>query len=182
MWDAGAKARVGLVDSYDPTNHSAKVRFQPEDVLSGWLPIGSPSAGSGGGAAFAPSIGDQVVVHPLEGAKQAGVIGERLYSNADRPPAAPAGEFWFINPKSGSLLKIANDGSITLTSNQGQTLTVGADWTVNVTGSVNLTAAHVNITSSDINLGASGGAAVARVGDTVSGGVITSGSAKVKCA
>ncbi len=55
---------------------------------------------------------------------------------------------------------------------------------VNVVGAaqVNVNAPVVNITSPTVNLGATGGEAVARVGDTVSGGVITSGSSKVKCA
>lgn len=38
------------------------------------------------------------------------------------------------------------------------------------------------ITADTVNLGGTGGAAVARVGDSVSGGVITSGSSKVKAA
>lgn len=43
-----------------------------------------------------------------------------------------------------------------------------------------VTADKVVVISDDINLGAEGGAKVARVGDTVAGGVITSGSNKVK--
>lgn len=46
---------------------------------------------------------------------------------------------------------------------------------------INLNAStKVMVTSPDVELGGTGGPAVARVGDTVSGGVITSGSAKVK--
>lgn len=44
----------------------------------------------------------------------------------------------------------------------------------------NVIADHVLVTSNDINLGGMGGERVARVGDTVSGGVISSGSAKVR--
>lgn len=47
---------------------------------------------------------------------------------------------------------------------------------------VTVTANKVDLISNNVNLGAEGGAAVARVGDTVSGGVITSGSTKVKAA
>ena len=47
---------------------------------------------------------------------------------------------------------------------------------------VTITANKVDLISNNVNLGAEGGAAVARVGDTVSGGVITSGSSKVKAA
>ncbi len=45
---------------------------------------------------------------------------------------------------------------------------------------VEVTADHVTVASNDVNLGGAGGAAVARVGDPVVGGVITAGSAKVK--
>ena len=55
--------------------------------------------------------------------------------------------------------------------------------TVSVTaGTATVTANKVDLLSNNVNLGAEGGAAVARVGDTVAGGVITSGSSKVKCA
>lgn len=66
-------------------------------------------------------------------------------------------------------------GNINITTPSGKTITVTG-------GTVNVVATHVTVTSNDVNLGASGGAAVARVGDTVSGGVITSGSSKVKSA
>lgn len=41
---------------------------------------------------------------------------------------------------------------------------------------------QADIVADTVNLGGTGGAKVARVGDTVSGGVITSGSSKVKAA
>jgi phage gp45-like len=47
---------------------------------------------------------------------------------------------------------------------------------------IQVEAPKVVILSDDISLGAEGGAKVARVGDTVEGGVITSGSDKVKAA
>lgn len=59
--------------------------------------------------------------------------------------------------------------------NTDQKVTVNAD-------SVEVNAETVVVNSDDINLGASGGAKVARVGDSVVGGVITSGSNKVKAA
>lgn len=55
------------------------------------------------------------------------------------------------------------------------------DISVTAAGNATVTAMKVDILSSNVNLGAEGGQAVARVGDTVAGGVITSGSSKVKC-
>lgn len=54
---------------------------------------------------------------------------------------------------------------------------------INITGSgtVTITAAHVNLISGDVNLGGTGGHKVALVGDAVAGGVITGpGATKVK--
>ena len=53
---------------------------------------------------------------------------------------------------------------------------------VQASAEVDVTAPKVVVTSNDVELGATGGAAVARVGDHVAGGVITTGSAKVKAA
>ena len=47
---------------------------------------------------------------------------------------------------------------------------------------VTVDAEVATIAADTVNLGGTGGAKVARVGDTVSGGVITSGSDKVKAA
>lgn len=51
-----------------------------------------------------------------------------------------------------------------------------------ISDQVQITADVANITADSVNLGGAGGRAVARVGDTVAGGVITGGSAKVKAA
>lgn len=49
-------------------------------------------------------------------------------------------------------------------------------------GNINITATgNVTVISDNVSLGALGGMPVARVGDSVSGGFITSGSAKVTC-
>jgi phage baseplate assembly protein V len=86
----------------------------------------------------------------------------------------------------GQVVKLARDGIYIETDKK---VTVNADSvavtaeTVEVNAeSVAVTAESVVVTSNDINLGGSGGGKVARVGDTVAGGVITSGSNKVKAA
>ena len=57
-----------------------------------------------------------------------------------------------------------------------------SDNNLKITGSGTITveATTVNVTATNVNLGGSGGAAVARVGDSVVNGVITTGSASVK--
>ncbi len=56
-----------------------------------------------------------------------------------------------------------------------------ANLSITANGQIDVTAPHVTITSGDINLGATGGARVALVGDNVAGGIITGpGATKVK--
>ncbi|MBO4120292.1 phage baseplate assembly protein V [Cupriavidus gilardii] len=114
-----AEARAGIVRSYDPDSGTARVEFvdrsHPEDdaepFLSGWLPVTSPWVGNGWGMDAPPSVGDQVEVKFFGGDIENGYVCGRLYSDADRPPGAPSGEFWLVH-KSGQYLKFLNDGTI----------------------------------------------------------------------
>lgn len=114
-----AEARAGIVRSYDPGTASARVEFvdrsnAEEDgtpFLSGWLPVTSPWVGNGWGMDAPPSIGDQVEVKFFGGSIENGYVCGRLYSDADRPPGAPSGEFWVVHA-SGSALRFKNDGSV----------------------------------------------------------------------
>jgi phage baseplate assembly protein V len=81
-------------------------------------------------------------------------------------------------------------GEVTIYDDQGQVIRLKRDgieitsaMPVKITAQmVEVTADQVKVTSNDVQLGGAGSAAVARVGDTVANGVITSGSAKVKAA
>lgn len=114
-----AESRAGIVRSYDPDMAAARVEFvdrsQPESgaepFLSGWLPVTSPWVGNGWGMDAPPSVGDQVEVKFFGGSIENGYVCGRLYSDADRPPGAPSGEFWVVH-KSGSALRFKNDGTV----------------------------------------------------------------------
>jgi phage baseplate assembly protein gpV len=106
-----AQPRFGLVTSVDPVNATVRVMMQPESVLSGWLPLLSPWVGSGWGMSCPPSPGDQVLVLAQEGDAEHGIVIGRAFSSVANPPPAPAGELWLVH-KSGSFLKLRNDGSI----------------------------------------------------------------------
>lgn len=87
-------------------------------------------------------------------------------------------------------LKNLAAGEVGMYDDQGQTIIlkrggieITTDKPVTVTAqTVDVTADSVTIISDDVNLGGPGGAAVARVGDPVVGGVIAAGSSKVKSA
>ncbi len=109
----GGVARFGLVSSFDPSAYAARVLIQPENVLSGWLPILAAWVGAGWGLAAPLTPGAQVLVIAQEGDAEQGVIVGAVWSAVDTPPAAPAGELW-LQHQSGSFLKLHNDGTIAL--------------------------------------------------------------------
>jgi phage gp45-like len=106
-----AQPRFGLVTSVDPESGTARVQLQPENVLTRWLPVLSAWVGAGWGLACPPSPGDQVLVLAQEGDAEHGVIVGRAFSDLQRPPKAESGEFWLVH-KSGSFLKLGNDGTV----------------------------------------------------------------------
>lgn len=108
---SAGQPRLGVVSSVDPSGYTARVLLQPEGVLSGWLPVLSSWIGAGWGLACPPSPGDQVLVLPQEGDAEHGIIVGRLWSATQAPPAAPSGELWLVH-KSGSFVKLVNDGSV----------------------------------------------------------------------
>jgi len=109
---AGA-ARFGLVSSFDPVAYAARVLIQPENVLSGWLPVLSAWVGGGWGLAAPLTPGAQVLVLAQEGDAEQGVVLGAVWSAVDKAPGAPAGELW-LQHQSGSFLKLHNDGTIAL--------------------------------------------------------------------
>lgn len=106
-------ARFGLVSSFDPAVYAARVLLQPENVLTGWLPILSAWAGAGWGLAAPLIPGAQVLVIFQEGDAEQGVIIGAVWSSVDQPLPAPAGELW-LQHQSGSFLKLLNNGTIEL--------------------------------------------------------------------
>jgi phage baseplate assembly protein gpV len=138
--------KYGIVKSVNPATCTARVLIQPDGVLSGWLPILSSWVGSGWGMVCLPSPDDQVVIAPQEGDMEQGIILGHIFSKAQVPPNAPVGELWLIH-KSGSSLKLQNDGTVQITGD----LHVNGD-VYDKTGSLarlrNHYNAHVHLTGS----------------------------------
>jgi len=98
--------------------------LQPENVLTGWLPVISAWVGAGWGLAAPLVTGAQVLVIAQEGDAEQGVVVGAIWSAVDQPLAAPAGELW-LQHQTGSFIKLLNDGTISLQASQ-----------VNVTGNL----------------------------------------------
>src|SRR5213593_2356232 len=89
--------RSGLVTSYDPKTHSAKVKLKPDDVETGWIPIHAHHVGNGWGiiVGLTPGdgkkTGDQVEIDFAEGDLEQPRVTNRVHSDEDKPPEVKAG-------------------------------------------------------------------------------------------
>jgi hypothetical protein len=91
------RAKIGVVDSWDPDKHVAKVKFQPGDRLSGWIPVGTQFSGKQFGFGIGLSKGDEVVIEYQEGSLQTGVISHRLWNDQEEPVKnVKSGEAHFV--------------------------------------------------------------------------------------
>lgn len=131
--------RVGTISAYDPSNHAVKVIYQPDENESGWLPMTSQWVGNGWGMVAAPSLGDMVHIHFMDGNFETGMVGGRAYNDQDRPPSAPSGEFWLVH-QSGSLLKFLNDGTVSMQAS-----------TLNLTGNLNVINGNITCPNGDVS-------------------------------
>jgi phage baseplate assembly protein gpV len=129
-----AAPKKGLVTSYDPENYAVKVKLQPSDIETGWLPIVTLMAGQGWGVYFGPAIGDQAAVAFEDGSVEAGFCLGFLPSDEDKPPKVPSGEGWIVS-SSEAFLKLLPDGVIGMKAPGG--LNIEAD--VVVTGDLTTT-------------------------------------------
>jgi phage gp45-like len=165
--DTGA-AQLAQVD-FGPTSSAGSLSLQDNvPVISLFGHTSNPPADSdviaislGGDRNKTVAIGHS---HQTSRLKNLGVGDSALYD-------VRGAYVWFkptglVIDAAGGNVTIQNAGNISITAS----------------GNVTVTAQHVIVNSSDVELGATGGQPVARVGDTVSGGVITSGSSKVKAA
>lgn len=107
-----ARPRFGIVSSVDSSRATARVLIQPENVLSGWLPVLSPWVGNGWGLMCPPNVGDQVFILAQEGVAEHGVIVGSCFSGVAAPPQGVSpGELWLVH-QTGSYLRLRNDGGI----------------------------------------------------------------------
>lgn len=112
----------GIVESYDPNTYSVKVALQPSGTMTGWIPILTGAIGQGYGVAYGPQIGDQAVVDFADGDVESAQVTGFIFSDSDRPPPVPSGELWTVQ-KTGSFLKMHNDGTIEIVAAAGMKYT-----------------------------------------------------------
>jgi phage baseplate assembly protein V len=121
-----AQNRIGIVTSYDPASGMAKVEYQPEGVLSNWLQRVSPMVGNGWGLHAPLPIGAMVLVAPIEGDGDAGVIIGTLFSDRATPPGAADGEVT-LRSKTGAVIQLLAGGKAIFKDASGSELNFSGD-------------------------------------------------------
>jgi phage gp45-like len=179
---------IGTISSYDPATRTAKVQLQPEDTQTGWLPIASQAVGNGFGLNIGPHTGTSCLIHFQGGDREAGIIMGFFFTDDEKPVSVDEGEI-VIKTEWGSAVSMLKDGSVLLMDKSGATfgldglgnLTVnaksGASFGMDAAGNLILNPAGAG---NVILGGSSGGVAVAKDGDTVTGGIVHATSLKVK--
>jgi hypothetical protein len=111
--------QIGLIDGYNPADHTVKVKLLTDlddfgqAKLTGWIPIGTQGA-SENGVSFVvgPNVGDQVVIDYAEGDAEAGHVSHVLHNVVDVPPNVASGQAILQHNKTGNHFTINTDGSM----------------------------------------------------------------------
>jgi phage baseplate assembly protein V len=169
--------RVGIVKAIDPSSGAVRVVFPDRDQLvSYWLPVVVPKTRTDK-FYWLPDTDEQVVCL-MDDHDEAGAVLGAIYSSVDTTPVASSDK-WHLAAADGAVFEYdrsAHRLSIELPAGAALSIAAGqSSITVDTSGNVTISAASITL--------AGGGAAVARVGDTVScpagTGTIVSGSSKV---
>ncbi len=113
--------RWGLVAAVDPARMRVRVRVQPEDVLSGWLPIAQLGAGAGATMLSVPVVGQMAYLSADNAEAEHAVVVGFAHSDTDPVPGmagAIAGGTSGLQPgeaailgKGGSYIRLCADGT-----------------------------------------------------------------------
>ena len=83
-----AQPRTGIVASVDAERYLVRVKVQPNDILTGWLPVAAASVGALSIVSL-PSVGAAVQLIPQEGSPDGYVVTGVMFSRATPPPKMP---------------------------------------------------------------------------------------------
>lgn len=123
-----------IIDSWDAATHSVRVRFQPEDTLSGLIPVQTAQAGSQFGLHIAPNINDHGWVEFHEDDREAGVFVSSMFNDNFLPVAVAPGEYLYKH-SSGSSIYFKSDGTVTITDKGGSAIAFDGAGNITVTTS-----------------------------------------------
>ncbi|MFT8336188.1 MAG: phage baseplate assembly protein V [Acetobacter orientalis] len=89
LTNAVGKIGFAIVSAVDPVNHAVKVRTQPSDIESGWLPYAAMQVGTLR-ISCPPDIGAHVSIQHIDGDAEHGLVACPIYDSVVMPPLSPA--------------------------------------------------------------------------------------------
>ena len=151
-------ATLGLV-AFAAGDAAAKVIIQPEGFETAYLPIASSWVGNLWGMFCPPTPGDEVDLHFQEDGKNDAYVSLRFFGGAARPLSVVSGEFSLVH-KSGSLIKLTNDGKVTFADAAGSVLVLNNDGTTILTSNL-IVNGNISATGDITDRDATGGSTMA---------------------
>jgi len=109
---------TGVFDSYDKETHSIKLKLQPYDHLTGWIPIGTGLVGDSFGLALGPAKDDQFVIGFRNGDRAVPYVKGRVFSDKQKPPQVESGEISLSN-KDKTKVFFDKDNNLTIEHSTG---------------------------------------------------------------
>jgi hypothetical protein len=140
-------AKYGRISAYNPEEYVAKVILYPEEVETGWLPIGIIWGGPEWGIYCGPHINMPCKVSFPEDDINNGIIEFVVNLGEFRPVSEVASGEFLIQHSSGSLITFKNDGSVEI---KGSPVKIEG-------GDISVTGSNVTVEGSSVNIGDSGG-------------------------
>ncbi len=189
--DGRTRETAGIVDSYDPVTHSVKMKLQPEDILTGWMPLRQAQAGNGVGSHMAPSIGDHMSAAFHEDEREAGTVSGAFFNDISKPVSVEAGEWRYISPngkaefyfkkdgsfevkdKSGASYKADGNGVVTVTDKGGNKITLDGSSTITLHAATIVLDGTVKLGGADASLEVSARGTTDSSGDAETGNFLT---------
>lgn len=94
LWVAAHQTRTahaihGIVSAVDPSSHAVKVRLQPDDIETGWLPDAALAQAGDLRISCPCAIGTQVLLMPVEGDGETFVIVSVVFDVVAGPAISP---------------------------------------------------------------------------------------------
>lgn len=175
---AGAQQK-GILTSYNPNNYTGRVLLQPDNTLTGWLPVRCAMAGNGYGLVCGPVPGMQATIEPdQDDPGNYEITGFTFpWQGGVLPPPVPAGEIWAMG-QGGSFIKLNAAGQAIIQDKAGSSIILSGDGTITVTCQKWVINAETSITEtagSAIELTATG----IELNGAISGGAVGGGATTV---
>ncbi|GBD57467.1 baseplate assembly protein [Gluconobacter wancherniae] len=120
-----AHSLFGIVSAVDPVNHAVKVRIQPDNLETGWIPDACGVQAGSLRVSHPSSVGTHVVLQPVEGDGEHFVVTGIVFDTVVKPPVSP---ITGVVAQAGEMLVMAGCGAPPLDGRLAGAPTDGGGW------------------------------------------------------